>query len=113
MINTEESRTAEQFFANTGLITYLSIMAISISAGVVSYFEKRQKFAWRTFFVHLLSASFAGMMTFFGCEAFGITGPLTGVLCGASAHMGTPALIAWAKKSELVQRILGEEIKKK
>lgn len=99
----------ETVFAHSGWMTYLGVMAISLWGGVVSYLEKRPKFSWQAFLAHLSSSSFAGMMTFFACEYAGVKGPLTGVLCGVAAHMGTPALIALAMKLKVVRNLLAEE----
>jgi len=94
---------------HSGWLTYLGIMAISLWGGLVSYFEKRSTFSWKTLIAHLSSSSFAGMMTFFACEYAGISGPLTGVLCGVAAHMGTPALIRFAMKLKIVRDVLADE----
>lgn len=105
--NVEQHKDSLVF--HSGWIPYLGVMAISLWGGLVSYFEKRTKFSWMTLFAHLLSSSFAGMMTFFGCEYAGISGPLTGVLCGVAAHMGTPALIRLAMKLKIVREVLAEQ----
>jgi hypothetical protein len=94
------------FHHSNGWITYVSVFAISMWGGIVSYFGKREKFSWRNFFAHLMSSGFAGFLTFWACEASGITGPLLGVLCGVAAHMGTPAIIRLAKRSKFVKDIL-------
>lgn len=74
--------------------TYLWVVGVSLWGGLVSFFEKKgEPFSWRRLFAHLLSSSFAGMMTFYICQAGSVSGPLTGVFCGVAAHMGTPALL--------------------
>lgn len=90
-------------------LTYLGVMAVSFWGGVTSYFEKKEPFCWRNMFAHLSSSSFAGLLTFMACEYAHISGPLTGVLCGVAAHMGTPALIALAMKLKIVRDVLGKE----
>jgi len=94
---------------HSGWVTYLGVMLLSLWGGLVSYFDRRDKFSWRTLTAHLLSSSFAGMMTFFACEYAGISGPLTGVFCGVAAHMGTPALIRFAKRARAVRALLEAE----
>lgn len=93
----------EPLFMATGWISYISVVVISLWGGMVSYFGKKSKFGWCDFLAHLSSSSFAGMMTFFACQHVGITGALTGVLCGIAAHMGTPALVALLKKMPVVK----------
>lgn len=90
----------------SGWITYAGVLGISIWGGLVSYFERKGKFSWKNLTAHLMSSAFAGMMVYMGCEYAGISGPLAGLLCGVSAHMGTPALIAIAKKSKTVRVFL-------
>lgn len=91
------------FFFSYGWLTYVGVLAISFWGGTVSYLTKKQPFSWLSLIVHLISASFAGMMTFFACEYAHITGPLVGVLCGVASHMGTPALIALFMKMPVVK----------
>jgi hypothetical protein len=94
---------------HSGVLTYLGVLGISLWGGIVSYFEKKEKFSWYNLIAHLSSASFAGMMTFFGCEYAGVSGPLVGVLCGVAAHMGTPALIALAMKLKIVRNVIDDK----
>lgn len=103
MANIQEHINNKQELLQSGVLTYLGIMVISLWAGLVSYFEKKEAFAWYAFIAHLSSASFAGMMAFFACDYAGVSGPLMGVVCGVSAHMGTPALIKLAMKLKVVK----------
>lgn len=74
--------------------TYAWIIVISLWGGMVSFFEnKDEKFSWLRLFAHLLSASFAGMMTFYICQYGNVPESLTGAFCGIAAHFGTPALL--------------------
>lgn len=100
-------------FLHSGWLTYLAVFVISIWGGMVSYLGRKGEFSWRKLFAHLTSASFAGMMTAFGCEYAGISGPLMGVLCGVAAHMGTPALIRLAMKLKVVREFFAEDKKDK
>lgn len=96
----------DSFVHGSGWLPYLGVVAISLWGGLVSYFEKKTKFSWLTLFAHLLSSSFAGMMTYFACESAGISGPLTGVVIGVASHMGTPAMIRLAMKLKIVRNVL-------
>ena len=89
----------------SGYITHLWVLCVSIWGGLVSYFEKKEPFSWLTLFAHLLSASFAGMMTYYICESSGVSGSLTGVFCGVAAHMGTPALL----KMKVIRQFLNRD----
>lgn len=94
---------------SSDVYTYIFVIWISVWAGIVSFFESKKTFALLPFLAHISSASFAGMMAFFGCEYAGISGPLTGVVCGVAAHMGTPALIRLAMKLKVVRNIFEEK----
>lgn len=83
----------EQFLTSEWF-TYLWVMAVSVWGGLVSFFEKKgEPFSWGRLAAHLLSSSFAGMMTYYVCDYGNVPGPLIGVFCGVAAHMGTPALL--------------------
>lgn len=90
-------------FVNATLLTYAWVVGVSIWGGLVSYFEKKEKFAIWNLVGHLASSSFAGLLTFFACHEAGLSGPITGICCGIAAHMGTPALINLAMKLRVVK----------
>lgn len=93
-------------FTNSGYITYLWVIGVSLWGGLVSYFEKQdEKFSVKKLSAHLLSASFAGFLTFMLCDYGHIAGPLTGVFCGVSAHLGTPALL----RTRFIRKFLESE----
>jgi hypothetical protein len=96
----------KEHFLNSSTFTYLWVMGVSVWGGLVDYFEKREakkeSFSLGKLFAHLLSASFAGLMTFYLCQYGNVPEPLTGVLCGVAAHMGTPALL----KMKIIQSFL-------
>lgn len=87
--------------------TYVWVMVISLWGGLVSFFEKKEPFSWVRLFAHLLSASFAGMMTYYICKAGGIEGPLVGAICGVASHMGTPALL----RMKVIRQFIDKESK--
>lgn len=89
-----------------GWTAYLGVIAISLWGGIVRFLESKEAFSWRNLVAQLSSSSFAGMLTFFACQYANVNGPLTGVLCGVAAHMGTPALIALASKLKVVKNFL-------
>lgn len=93
---------------NSEVISYLWVIGVSLWGGLVSYFEKREKFDWLNLFAHLMSSSFAGLLTFWLCTYTNAPGPLTGVFCGIAAHMGTPALL----KMKIVRQFLDKEFDK-
>lgn len=89
-----------------GWLTYLWVVGVSLWGGIVSFFEKKgEPFSWVRLFAHLSSASFAGMMTFYICQAGHVPEPLTGVFCGVAAHMGTPALL----RMKVIRQFMGED----
>jgi hypothetical protein len=91
---------------------YAGVMTISFWGGFVRFLESKESFSWRNLIAQLSSSSFAGMMTYLGCQYANINGPLTGVLCGVAAHMGTPAIIALAMKLKVVKNLLSENVSK-
>jgi hypothetical protein len=93
---------------NSETATYLWVAALSLWGGIVSYFDKMQVFSWVRLFAHLMSSSFAGMMTFMLCQSANIHGPMAGVLCGVAAHMGTTALIRLLMKNPTIKQFFEE-----
>jgi len=93
----------EQIF-DSWWFTYIWVLAISLWGGAVAFFEKKEPFTWVRLFVHLLSSSFAGMMTFYICQYGNVPEPLIGVFCGVAAHMGTPALLRMKIISQFLDR---------
>lgn len=95
---------------DSGWLTYLWVVGVSLWGGLVSYFEKKgEPFSWVRLFAHLMSSSFAGMMTLYICQYGHISEPLTGALCGVAAHMGTPALL----RMRIIRQFLDKEIENK
>lgn len=109
MLDNLESHKDSLLF-NSGWVTYVWVVAISIWGGIVSYFGKNVKFTWASLVAQLSSSSFAGLMTAFACQYAGISGPLMGVFCGVAAHMGTPALINLAMKLKFVRNLLDDKV---
>jgi hypothetical protein len=102
----ETKHTAHDMGLFNGLMIYLWVIGLSLWGGVVSYFEKKEKFNWLNFLAHLSSSGFAGLMVFMGCDYAGITGPLQGVLCGFGGYVGTNTLVRLAMRLRVVRNVL-------
>ncbi len=79
------------------LLTYLWVLALSSWGGLVSFFRKvREGVADRYNFMELIgelvTSGFAGVITFYLCEAGAISQLWTAVFVGISGHMGTRAI---------------------
>lgn len=88
------------------LITYGWVLLLSVLGGVVHYLKKvREKLTPRFNFSELVgdlvTSAFAGIITFYLCEAAEINKMATAALVGISGHMGSRALFAfeeWIKR---------------
>lgn len=92
------------------LVTYLWVFALSILGGASSFFSKVKLGMTRWFNLteligELFTSAFAGIITFYICEASGFHGLLTAALVGISGHMGSRAIFVMEKFFE--KRILG------
>lgn len=96
---------SKESLLTSGIVTYIWVVGVSLWGGLVSFLEKEAPFSWVRLFAHLLSSSFAGLMTFYLCQAGSVPEPLTGVFCGVAAHMGTPALL----KMKVIRQFLDKE----
>lgn len=110
--NIDSHKGTTSLFLNSEWLTYLSVVAISIWGGLVKYMSNKENFSWRSLVAAVMSSSFAGMMVLLACQYAGITGPIVGVMCGISGHLGTPALIKLASKLKIVRDALGAEVTK-
>jgi hypothetical protein len=97
--------STKESLLSSGVITYLWVAGLSLWGGMVSYLESREPFSWLRLSAHLLSSSFAGLMTFYLCQYGQVPDPLVGVLCGVAAHMGTPALL----KMKIIRQFLSKD----
>lgn len=96
-----------------GMITYLWIFALSCLGGMASFFSKVKSGTARWFNLteligELFTSAFAGIITFYICEASGFHGLLTAALVGISGHMGSRAIFVMERFFE--KRILGSTI---
>lgn len=96
--------TKETLLSSTTIV-YAWVLGVSLWGGLVSFLEKEAPFSWAKLFAHLVSSSFAGLMTYYICQTGSVPEPLTGVFCGIAAHMGTPALL----KMKVIRQFLDRE----
>lgn len=88
------------------LLTYLWVFVLSVFGGFVHYLKKVRENATPRFNLSellgdLITSAFAGVVTFYLCEAAGINSMATAALVGISGHMGSRALFmfeTWMKK---------------
>lgn len=74
------------------LSTYLWVFAIALAGGLVKYLNHTGRFSMYGLIRDLVTAGFAGLLTFWLCEWTSINGPLSAVLIATSGLMGTRAL---------------------
>lgn len=81
-------------------LTYLWVVALSAWGGAVRFLRKIRAgemslaHAFRSLIGEAVTSAFAGVMTFYLCEASGITGMWTAVMVGVAGHMGGRSLEA-------------------
>jgi hypothetical protein len=88
------------------LITYAWVFALSSWGGVVSFWRKLRDGNARPFNImeligEIFTSAFAGVLTFWLCEASGMDALLTAAFVGISGHMGSRAIGQmehWASK---------------
>jgi len=88
------------------LLTYLWVFALAAWGGVVNYIKRikdgnPQRFNFMELVGEIVTSAFAGLVTFWLCEAASIAPLYTAVMIAVSGHMGTRAIYvieAWAKK---------------
>lgn len=92
--------------ATYSLLTYAWVMALSAWGGVVGYIRKVNsgsipRYSFMEFIGEVVTSAFAGMLTFWLCEAAGISPLVTAAMVGISGHMGSRAIYQienWAKR---------------
>ena len=80
-----------------GLITYLWVTGLAAWGGLVNFYRKVKSGETRAFNVveligEFATSAFAGLITFWLCEAAQIDPLVTAALVGISGHMGSRAL---------------------
>jgi len=91
--------------ANYSLITYAWVVALSAVGGAVNFAHKIKIGSVRAFnftelFGELLTSGFAGLLTFWLCEAADLNKLVSAVLIGISGHMGSRAIFKIEKWAE-------------
>lgn len=92
--------------SNYPLITYIWVTALAAWGGVVGYIRKVNvgdipRYSLTEFVGEVVTSAFAGMMTFWLCEAAGIAPLVTAAMVGISGHMGSRAIYqieTWAQR---------------
>jgi hypothetical protein len=82
---------------NYEVITYVWVFGLSAWGGFVSFLRKMREGKARPFNVmeligEIVTSAFAGMITFWLCEAANINPLLTAAFVGISGHMGSRAI---------------------
>lgn len=90
---------------NYGVVTYLWVFALSMLGGAVSFARKlrdgvARAFNFSEFVGELVTSGFAGLLTFWLCEAADINKLVSAVLIGISGHMGSRAIFRVEKWAE-------------
>lgn len=90
---------------NYSLLTYAWVMLLSAWGGLVSFLRKRREGKARPFnFMELVgelvTSAFAGVLTFWMCDAAGISPTMSAVLVGISGHMGSRAIFHLEQMAE-------------
>ena len=91
--------------ANYSMITYAWVLALSAVGGAVNFAHKLREgsarvFNFTEFAGELLTSGFAGLLTFWLCEAADINKLVSAVLIGISGHMGSRAIFRIEKWAE-------------
>lgn len=91
---------------NYSLITYIWVIALAAWGGVVGYIRKvnsgeTSKYSLTEFIGEVTTSAFAGILTFWLCEAASISPLVSAAMVGVSGHMGSRAIYQleiWAKR---------------
>lgn len=84
------------------LLTYLWVAGLSAWGGLVNFWGRCKTGTSRAFnffelIGELVTSAFAGVLTFWLCEAAGINGLITAALVGICGHMGSRAIFQLEK----------------
>lgn len=83
-------------------LTYLWVFGVALWGGTVNYLRKRREgiipaFSITEFAGELMTSAFAGLITFFLCEAAGFNPMLSAAFIAISGHMGSRAIFMLEK----------------
>jgi hypothetical protein len=92
------------------VLPYISTVFLSAWGGVVHHIQRmrtsKTRFNWRELLFDITVSSFAGLLTYFLCQAAEIEGPKAAFLIAISGHMGTRAIASF---QALHERIFAKE----
>lgn len=91
-------------------VTYLWVIVWAVAGGMVSFYRKMKEghvraFNFTEFIGELVTSGFAGLLTFWLCEAAEINKLLAAVFIGISGHMGSRVIF-------LLEKYTGERLEK-
>jgi len=91
--------------SNYPLITYIWVLGLAALGGAVNFVRKVKEGTARAFNItefigELMTSGFAGLLTFWLCEAADLNKLLSAVLIGISGHMGSRAIFRIEKWAE-------------
>ena len=83
-----------------GVLTYLWVLGLAMLGGLAAFIQRLNKSAkpqpLKTIFLklagELVIAAFAGLLTFWLCQAWGLDGTMSALAVGVSGHMGGKAI---------------------
>jgi hypothetical protein len=74
------------------IATYLWVFGVALGGGLVKYLNNDEHFSVFGLVRDLVTAGFAGILTFWLCEWTNVSGPMSAVLIATAGLMGTRAL---------------------
>ncbi len=82
------------------LITYAWVFLLSILGGMVSFNTKirsghARPFNFMELIGEIMTSAFVGVITFWLCEAAGVSALISAAMVGISGHMGSRAIFFW------------------
>ena len=83
-----------------GVLTYLWVLGLAMLGGLAAFIQRLNKSSkpqpLKTIFLklagELVIAAFAGLLTFWLCQAWGLDGTMSALAVGVSGHMGGKAI---------------------
>lgn len=93
----KDKRMPEKDPSSYSLLTYAWVIALSIWGGAVNFYQKVKTGDARPFNVvefigEICTSGFAGVITFYLCEAGGFSPLMTAAMVGVAGHMGGRAI---------------------
>lgn len=89
---------------------YAWVVGLAVFGGAVSHFQRLNStstaFRWGVFFAEIATSGFAGLLTYWLCQAAAMNAPITAMLVGIGGHMGTRSI---ARLESVYNRIFGEK----